>query len=161
MTYKEKVNSYLKTLNVKPDHEITRAELKTNYLSLIKEHPVDTDSKGYYEIKDAYDYLYDHIDMVNETLQEPDVVEEVIETKEIPAREPEETFVIPPVSDVKVKDRPTLIAVLLSLVSPFIGFIMFIMLRKVTPKSSWLYLGLAILSILISAFILFMLPSLV
>lgn len=157
MTYKEKVNSYLRILNINPDHEITRKELKANYLELIKEHPVDTDSKKYYEIKDAYDYLYDNIEMIEEALNELDIVEEVtlpnVEPKEI-----EEPVVVPPMSDVKVKDRPTLFAILFSILSPIMGIVMFFMLRKVTPKSSWLYLVLGLLSFALSVWVFFFLP---
>lgn len=158
MTYKEKVYSYLKVLNVKPDHDITRQELKKSFLELTKLYPIDKDTKKYYEIKDAYDYLYDNIDSIKEALNAPEEVKEVVIPNKV--LDEKEAVVIPPVSDIKVKDRPTLMAAILSLMSPLIGFMIFFMLRKVTPKSSWLYLGLAILSLVFAIFLVFMLPYL-
>lgn len=166
MTIEEKkVLTALHIMELTPDHTITRLELKERFLSLSEKY-MDHIEK-YNKMKDAYDYLYDHMELLNEAIHNQlnpehetheysysweDVKEvqgEVVEDRPMN----EATF--NPNELPKVKDRPTVFAVVLSFVSPFIGIIMFILTRRITPKSSFLYLSLAIVGLIASYFLMF------
>lgn len=170
MTREEmKVLEYLKVLQIDSDHEISRSELKDSFLYLeanIKNETIEfAKDARYIKLKEAYDYLYDHIELLNEAIhnilnpneqthlysysyEEPvKVSQEEEPLKEIPI---ENLNKMP-----EIKDRPTAAGIVLSLLSPLIGVMMFIFTKKITPKSSWLYLGLAIVSFIISYLLLY------
>ena len=118
-------------------------------------------------MKNAYDYLYDHMELLNEAIHNQLNPEHETheysysweDVKEVQGEVVEEN----PMNEAtfsknelpKVKDRPTVFAAVLSFVSPFIGIIMFILTRRVTPKSSFLYLSLAIVGFTASYFLMF------
>ena len=167
MTYREKVLYNLGVLEIKPDHLLTLAELKQSYLRLTKLYHPDndnpyTDSKKYFSMKDSYDYLYDHLELANEELMhiingDPEVKEEVKEVVEDTCVN--EAPKAMPQSEVKVEDRPTMLLIIISFLSPIVGVIMFFMTRKVTPKSSWLYLALGILSFALNVLFVAFMPK--
>lgn len=171
MTKREKIFKYLQILGVEPKENITLMDLKQQYLLLAKKYNPENeeykDGKKYYEMKDAYDYLYDHIDSVNEEIHnklnnipDPEDIKVIEEVKEEKINNDNDFVRVNnlPNSDLQVKDRPTVFGILLSLISPLIGLFMFLMLRKVTPKTSFLYLALAIISFAINFVLVFVLP---
>ena len=92
-------------------------------------------------MKNAYDYLYDHMELLNEAIHnrlnpcherheysyswEEKKVEEV--EGEVVDEKPLNEATFNPNELPKVKDRPTVFAAVLSFVSPLIGIIMFIL----------------------------------
>lgn len=164
MTYREKLLSNLNVLEIKPDHLLTLAELKQSYLRLTKLYHPDndnpyTDSKKYFMMKDSYDYLYDHIDLANEELThiingDVEKVDEEIKPEVVEPIMQERVRAVP-IEEVKIDDRPSWLLVFFSLLSPLIGFILFFMTRRVTPKSSWLYLGIGIITFIINVFVIY------
>ncbi len=168
MTIEEKkALEALHIMEITPDHTISRLELKESFLSLSEKYM--DNSEKYNKMKNAYDYLYDHMELLNEAIHNrlnpcherheysysweekkvEEVQSEVVDEKSIN----EATF--NPNELPKVKDRPTVFAAVLSLVSPLIGIIMFILTRRITPKSSFLYLFLAIVGLIASYFLMF------
>ena len=167
MTIEEKkVLAALHIMELTPDHTITRLELKERFLSLSEKY-MDHIEK-YNKMKNAYDYLYDHMELLNEAIHNQLNPEHETheysysweDVKEVQGEVVEEN----PVNEAtfsknelpKVKDRPTVFAAVLSFVSPFIGIIMFILTRRITPKSSFLYLSLAIVGFIASYFLMFL-----
>lgn len=162
MTREEnKALNCLMIMQIEANHTINRLELKEKYLSLSKEY--ENDYNKYYQMKEAYDYLYDHVELLNEAIDH--LLNPVIEVKEETVSE-SKSVDIPqapfnsnnnpfnlPKEPVIIKDRPSLFASLMSILSPLLGFIMFILHRKITPKSSWLYLALAIIGLAINFFV--------
>ena len=168
MTIEEKkALEALHIMEITPDHTITRLELKESFLSLSEKYR-DNNEK-YNKMKNAYDYLYDHMELLNEAIHnrlnpcherheysyswEEKKVEEV--QSEVVDEKPINEATFNPNELPKVKDRPTVFAAVLSLVSPLIGIIMFILTRRITPKSSFLYLFLAIVGLIASYFLMF------
>ena len=67
MTIEEKkVLAALHIMELTPDHTITRLELKERFLSLSEKY-MDHIEK-YNKMKNAYDYLYDHMELLNEAI---------------------------------------------------------------------------------------------
>ncbi|RIA75826.1 hypothetical protein EI71_01123 [Anaeroplasma bactoclasticum] len=175
MTREErKALDYLRVMEMPIDHEITRLELKNQFLMLEEKYNPNNIENGiqYFDIKNAYDYLYDHMELLNEAIHNAlnpynetheysysycyteDEVNNIKEEKE----KKDEYFNPGNINTMpEIKDRPTVFGAVLSLLSPVLGFLMFALTRKVTPKSSWLYLILAILSIAVSFVALFFL----
>ena len=168
MTIEEKkALDALHIMEITPDHTITRLELKESFLSLSEKYK-DNNEK-YNKMKNAYDYLYDHMELLNEAIHnrlnpcherheysyswEEKKVEEV--EGEVVDEKPINEATFNPNELPKVKDRPTVFAAVLSFVSPLIGIIMFILTRRITPKSSFLYLTLAIVGLIASYFLMF------
>ena len=168
MTIEEKkALEALHIMEITPDHTITRLELKESFLSLSEKYK-DNNEK-YNKMKNAYDYLYDHMELLNEAIHnrlnpcherheysyswEEKKVEEV--EGEVVDEKPINEATFNPNELPKVKDRPTVFAAVLSFVSPLIGIIMFILTRRITPKSSFLYLTLAIVGLIASYFLMF------
>ena len=168
MTIEEKkALEALHIMELTPDHTITRLELKESFLSLSEKYM--DNSEKYNKMKNAYDYLYDHMELLNEAIHnqlnpshetheysyswEEKKVEEV--QGEVVDAKPRDEATFNPNELPKVKDRPTVFAAVLSFVSPLIGIIMFILTRRITPKSSFLYLTLAIVGLIASYFLMF------
>ncbi|MBQ2471604.1 MAG: DUF308 domain-containing protein [Acholeplasmatales bacterium] len=168
MTIEEKkALEALHIMEITPDHTISRLELKESFLSLSEKYM--DNSEKYNKMKNAYDYLYDHMELLNEAIHnrlnpcherheysyswEEKKVEEV--QGEVVEDNPKNEATFNPNELPKVKDRPTVFAAVLSLVSPLIGIIMFILTRRITPKSSFLYLFLAIVGLIASYFLMF------
>ena len=168
MTIEEKkALEALHIMEITPDHMITRLELKESFLSLSEKYRDNCEK--YNKMKNAYDYLYDHMELLNEAIHnqlnpchetheysyswEEKKVEEV--QSEVVDEKPINEATFNPNELPKVKDRPTVFAAVLSLVSPLIGIIMFILTRRITPKSSFLYLFLAIVGLIASYFLMF------
>lgn len=168
MTIEEKkALEALHIMEITPDHTISRLELKESFLSLSEKYM--DNSEKYNKMKNAYDYLYDHMELLNEAIHnrlnpcherheysyswEEKKVEEV--QGEVASANPINEATFNPNELPKVKDRPTVFAAVLSLVSPLIGIIMFILTRRITPKSSFLYLFLAIVGLIASYFLMF------
>ena len=173
MTREErKALDYLRVLGLPIDHPVTRLELKNQFLMLEEKYDPskEENERTYHDIKNAYDYLYDHMELLNEAIHNvlypynetheysysycytEEEVKEIKEAKKEEAMNPHDINTLP-----EIKDRPTVFAAVLSILSPMIGFLMFFLTRKVTPKSSWLYLVLAVLSIALSIILLFFL----
>jgi hypothetical protein len=167
MTIEEKkALDALHIMEITPNHTISRLELKESFLSLSEKYK--DNSEKYNKMKNAYDYLYDHMELLNEAIHnrlnpghetheysyswEEKKVEEV-QGEVVDNPKNEATF--NPNELPKVKDRPTVFAAVLSFVSPLIGTIMFILTRRITPKSSFLYLTLAIVGLIASYFLMF------
>ena len=137
-----------------------------------KYHPnnINGDEAKYRLIKEAYDYLYDHMELLNEAIhnkltpwaeththsyswsyEEEERKKEEARLKAMAEARRMESEVVGDTShvsrypEVKIKDRPTLAAALFSFVCPIMGFSFFFMTRRITPKSAWLYLILAVL----------------
>ena len=168
MTIEEKkALEALHIMEITPDHTISRLELKESFLSLSEKYRDNCEK--YNKMKNAYDYLYDHMELLNEAIHnrlnpcherheysyswEEKKVEEV--EGEVVDEKPINEATFNPNELPKVKDRPTVFAAVLSLVSPLIGIIMFILTRRITPKSSFLYLFLAIVGLIASYFLMF------
>lgn len=165
MTIEEKkVLEALHIMELTPNHTITRLELKESFLSLSEKY-MDNNEK-YNKMKNAYDYLYDHMELLNEAIHNrlnPEHEtheysyswEDVKEVQGEVVDNPKNEATFNPNELPKVKDRPTVFAAVLSFVSPLIGIIMFILTRRITPKSSFLYLSLAIVGLIASYFLMF------
>lgn len=175
MTKEEtKAINYLLILELIPTHFVTRLELKEQFLSLSSKYDnLDNDSKIYFKIKEAYDYLYDHIELLNEAIHNKLNPEEETHNHSFYYEEEKKVEEKPHLNnDVRnetpvsgnlatnpndmplIQDRPSLFMLILSLVSPLLGFLFFFITKKVTPKSSWLYLIFGIISLGLSYFLL-------
>ena len=171
MTREEnKAINYLLILEIIPNHFVTRLELKNQFLSLSnKYNNENNDSKIYLKLKEAYDYLYDHMELLNEAIHNklnPDeethnhsfyyAEEETKEVKDLPNTEEKpkpviNSNVVPNPNEMPlIEDRPSIFMAILALISPLLGILFFIITKKVTPKSSWLYLVLGIISLVVS-----------
>ena len=165
MTIEEKkVLEALHIMELTPNHTITRLELKESFLSLSEKYM--DNSEKYNKMKNAYDYLYDHMELLNEAIHNrlnpghetheySYSFEDVKEVQGEVVDNPKNEATFNPNELPKVKDRPTVFAAVLSFVSPLIGIIMFILTRRITPKSSFLYLSLAIVGLIASYFLMF------
>ena len=168
MTIEEKkALEALHIMEITPNHTTSRLELKESFLSLSEKYRDNCEK--YNKMKNAYDYLYDHMELLNEAIHnrlnpcherheysyswEEKKVEEV--EGEVVDEKPINEATFNPNELPKVKDRPTVFAAVLSFVSPLIGIIMFILTRRITPKSSFLYLFLAIVGLIASYFLMF------
>ena len=129
MTREEmKALDYLYILSVEPDHEVTRLELKNKFLELSEKYKSDEETK-YFKVKQAYDYLYDHMELLNEAIHNKLTpyaethnyslaygYDEEIKPKEEAKEEntaPSSELARTPMPE--IKDRPTLFAAVLSL----------------------------------------------
>ena len=165
MTIEEKkALEALHIMELTPNHTITRLELKESFLSLSEKYM--DNSEKYNKMKNAYDYLYDHMELLNEAIHNrlnpghetheySYSFEDVKEVQGEVVDNPKNEATFNPNELPKVKDRPTVFAAVLSFVSPLIGIIMFILTRRITPKSSFLYLSLAIVGLIASYFLMF------
>ena len=167
MTLREKILNYLSILDINPTGNITLMDLKQKYLYFAKLYSPEVeeykDGKKYYEMKMAYDYLYDHIDLVNEEIKKinsgiPDIEKEVkqepkVEVIDEAPKQSQERINPFPTGDLKVQDRPSVFGILMSILSPLVGFILFGLLRGVAPKSSIVYLIIAIVGLVINILI--------
>ena len=176
MTSREKILQCLSILDVSYEKEITLLDIKQKYLYFAKiynpENEGYEDGKKYYEMKAAYDSLYDHIDLVNEEINRinsgvPDSEKVVVEEKveEVKNETFDQNQQIPrptPITDIQVKDRPTVFGVLMSILSPIVGVILFAILRRAAPKASLVYLIIGILGFVLNlvVYILFF-PSII
>ena len=171
MTIEEKkVLDALHIMELTPDHTITRLELKESFLSLSEKYM--DNSEKYNKMKNAYDYLYDHMELLNEAIHnklnpENETHNHSLYYVDEPVKEVEpkveDTNVATPVTgnlatnpnDMPlIQDRPSIFMAILALTSPLLGLLFFIITKKVTPKSSWLYLILGIISLGLSYFLL-------
>ena len=166
MTYEEELTyEYLKLLGMEDIHETTEAELKKLYLKQAKLYHPDTTSNEEYKngemfskIKNAYDYLTFDINKTN------DCIKGILN--------PYQNYNYSNYNNnyqnaynyynfnydndnnnIKIEDHVSPIMLLLSFLSPFIGLLLFMMLRKILKKSAYTYLLVSILSLIISTVI--------
>lgn len=175
MTREEtKAINYLLIMEIIPNHPVTRLELKEQFLLLAdKYNNENKDSKIYFKVKEAYDYLYDHMELLNEAIHNKLNPENETHNhslyyvdyepkKEVEPKVEDPNVATPVTGNLAtnpndmplIQDRPSIFMAILALTSPLLGVLFFIITKKVTPKSSWLYLVLGIISLGLCYFLL-------
>lgn len=140
--------------------EISKSELDLSFKALsYKMNPETTDiekykdGKDYILLLDYYNYLSD-IKRTNETIRnilfpdsktyeyqdEKPQVEATVEAEGTASEaKPNIQF-----EEIKIPDKPSVLYIILSILFPIFGVLMFILTRRITPKSSKVYLIVAI-----------------
>ena len=167
MTYEEELTyEYLKLLGMEDIHETTEAELKKLYLKQAKLYHPDTTSNEEYKngemfskIKNAYDYLTFDINKTNDCIKgilNPYQNYYNYNNNYSGYQNAYNYYNFNYDNDnnnIKIEDHVSPIMLLLSFLSPFIGLLLFMMLRKIFKKSAYTYLLVSILSLIISTVI--------
>ena len=153
--------------------EISKSELDLSFKALShKMNPETTDiekykdGKDYILLLDYYNYLSD-IKRTNETIRNilfPDSkTYEYQEEKPVSNEATQDTINEQqasslnniPFEEINIPDRPSVLYIILSILFPIFGVIMFILTKRITPKSSKVYLIVAIVGYVLNFISLF------
>lgn len=164
-----KTQEALNFMGYKELREISQSELDLSFKALShKMNPETTtiekykDGKDYLLLLEYYNYLSD-IKRTNETIrnildpenktydyqdEKPDVKEEAVDNQASINNNNQQSYneyPNPGFSDVQIVDKPSILSIIISLLIPIYGVLMFVLSRRFTPKSSKWYLIFAII----------------
>lgn len=178
MTEQEiKTKNALAFIGYKEIREISKSELDLSFKALsYKMNPETTnidkykDGKDYLLLLEYYNYLSD-IKRTNETIrnilypnektydyqdEKPETAEAIHEN--ISNQAEANTNEIPNISieEFKIPDRPSVLYIILSILFPIFGVLMFFLTRRITPKSSKVYLIISIVGYILNFGVMFL-----
>ena len=164
-----KTQEALNFMGYKELREISQSELDLSFKALShKMNPETTtiekykDGKDYLLLLEYYNYLND-IKRTNETIrnildpenktydyqdEKPEVKEEAVDNQASINNNNQQSYNEYPnqgFSDVQIVDKPSILSIIISLLIPIYGVLMFVLSRRFTPKSSKWYLIFAII----------------
>ncbi len=164
-----KTQEALNFMGYKELREISQSELDLSFKALShKMNPETTtiekykDGKDYLLLLEYYNYLSD-IKRTNETIrnildpenktydyqdEKPEVKEEAVDNQASINNNNQQSYneyPNPGFSDVQIVDKPSILSIIISLLIPIYGVLMFVLSRRFTPKSSKWYLIFAII----------------
>lgn len=164
-----KTQEALNFMGYKELREISQSELDLSFKALShKMNPETTtiekykDGKDYLLLLEYYNYL-NNIKRTNETIrnildpenktydyqdEKPEVKEEAVDNQASINNNNQQSYneyPKPGFSDVQIVDKPSILSIIISLLIPIYGVLMFVLSRRFTPKSSKWYLIFAII----------------